>query len=92
MPGLKSTLWNQLGAVQTGQNHNSIYDGFVEAFYVGAAGSGSQELNGRVFDVAFYANGVAAARPKFDTRAPGAKKFTDGLSKVWAVSGGAKIH
>ena len=90
-PGLESVFWNQLGAPQAGQNHNSIFDGSVEPFYVAAPGDGTDQLVGGVYDMAFFANGVGATHPQFDQRAHGARTFTDTHSNVWVVRGGAAI-
>ncbi len=86
MPALTSTAWNQLGAPQTAQNHNGIYDALSEPFTVGS------QLVGSVYDMAFFANGVLASHPRFDTRHSGAHAFTDSQADVWTVAGGAVIH
>ena len=90
-PNLDSKNWNQLGAPQTGQNHNSIWDQSVEPFYVASPNNGTNQLVGNVYDMAFYANGVAAAHPHFDTRSGGTRNFPDTHADVWAVGGGAYI-
>ena len=91
-PGLNSLHWNQLGAPQAGQNHNSIWDGSVEPFYVASPGDGTNQLRGGVYDMAFYANGIAAAHPQFDVRTHGARMFTDNHSNVWVLGGNAAIR
>ncbi len=90
-PGLNSPAWNQLGAPQTAQNHNSIWDGTVEAFYVGAPNDGTDQLVGNVYDMAFYADGIAATHPHFDVRTRGIRTFPDAHSDVWLLGGGAYI-
>ncbi len=92
MPALTSTAWSQLGAPQTAQNHNGIYDALTEPFAVGGQPAGGGQLVGRVYDMAFYANGVLAAHPRFDVRVSGAKVIKDGQAKVWNILGGAVIH
>ncbi len=92
MPALTSLAWSQLGAPQTGQNHNSIYDAVTEPFSVGGQPGGAGQLVGAVYDVAFYANGVLASHPRFDVRAKGLGAFRDLQGRVWSVGGGAIIH
>ncbi len=90
-PNLESPSWNQLGAPQTGQNHNSIFDASVEPFYVAFPGNGTNPFVGNVYDMAFYANGVAAAHPHFDARPHGLRTFPDSHADLWSVGGGAYI-
>ena len=90
-PNLNSANWNQLGAPQTGQNHNSIWDGAVEPFYVASPNDGTNQLVGNVYDMAFYANGVAAAHPHFDARVHGMRVFPGTHADVWSLGGGATI-
>ncbi len=92
MPSLTSSAWSQLGAPQTGQNHNSIYDGTIEPFTVGAYPNGSGQMLGDVYDMAFFANGILADRPRFDSRASGTQQFVDGLLRTWVINANATIH
>ncbi len=92
VPALSSPSWSQLGAPQTGQNHNGIYDAYREPFYVAGPAVGGGQLVGQVYDMAFYADGLLVAHPRFDARPSGSTAFTDGQSKYWTVGGGAIIH
>ncbi len=92
MPALTSTLWSQLGAPQTGQNHNGIYDAVAEPFSVGGQPAGGGQLVGRVYDMALYTNGVLTAHPRFDMRGAGVTVITDGHGKVWNILDGAVIQ
>ncbi len=90
-PGLDNPYWNQLGAPQSGQNHNSIWDGSIEPFYVGAFNDGTNQLVGSVYDMAFYADGIVATHPHFDVRIHRPHMFTDSHATLWTVGGGAAI-
>ena len=92
VPSLTGSAWSQLGAPQTGQNHNGIYDAAAEPFYAGGSPEGAGQLVGAVYDVLFYANGVLATHPRFDGRASGARRFEDMQARVWSLAGGAVIQ
>ena len=92
VPALTSPAWSQLGAPQYGQNHNGIFDALPEAFTVASQPGGGSQLVGRVYDVAFYANGVLATHPRFDMRADGVNVIKDLQAKVWTIQAGAVIQ
>ena len=92
MPALTSTAWSQLGAPQTGQNHNGIYDAMAEPLSVGGQPGGGQFV-GNVFDMALYANGVLASHPRFDVRATGVQVFKNyAEGQLWNLAGSAVIR
>ena len=92
MPALTSTAWSQLGAPQTGQNHNGIYDAVREPFSVGGQPAGGGQLVGRVYDMALYTNGVLTTHPRFDMRGTGVTELEDGHAKIWNILDGAVIQ